>query len=400
MGVRRVLAVNLVCALALAGVARAQTVQERLDTLEKKVEDQSKGLASALGIDIHTLVAVDYLYSFNKPDSNTVQYRVFDPDHNNINLNQFNLMFSRQREDEPLGFVANLDFGRTAEVVGSVTCWNHSCSSAENDNSFELREAYLTYKLPWDDIVLKAGKFVTLLGYEVIKSYNAFNPNISNSIMFGYAIPFTHTGLLAHVPMGNYVAADVGVINGWDDVADNNDSKSFLGGIGITPSDAWTMYFAATYGAEQPDNGHSKRAVVTANSTVKVTDQLSLAVDMTYGNESDLLPHRSNSSGLRGADWYGIAGYSMYQITDDLSFNFRAEVFDDPDGVRSGFTAPGFAPGVTVWELTPTISYQVTKGLLARAEYRHDEADKPFFDKGGRKQNGSDTVAAELIYAF
>jgi hypothetical protein len=42
----------------------------------------------------------------------------------------------------------------------------------------------------------------------------------------------------------------------------------------------------------------------------------------------------------------------------------------------------------------------VTKGLLARAEYRHDEADAPFYSKGARFQSGSDTVQAELNYAF
>jgi hypothetical protein len=55
---------------------------------------------------------------------------------------------------------------------------------------------------------------------------------------------------------------------------------------------------------------------------------------------------------------------------------------------------------VTVWEITPTVSYQITNGLLGRFEYRHDEADKPFFGKQDRYQNGSDTIAFNFIYAL
>ncbi len=392
-------------ALALPRPALAQTIGERVEAIEKKLEG---GLAGALGIDIHAMAAVDYMYSLNNPDSDKVQYRVFDSDHNSFVLNDVFLQFSRQKEDEDLGFVVNMDFGKAAEGEGGVTFWKNDSNknnladdSSENDNSIELREAYLTYKLPvGDGITVKAGKFVTLLGYEVLKTHTAFNPNISHSIMFGYAIPFTHTGLLFSLPLGEYVALDLGVVNGWDNVTDNNDGKSFLGGIKVTPADIISMYFSGTYGPEMTDNGKSKRGVMSANATLTPIDMLSFAIDMTYGHENSALPHRSSAGGLRGSDWWGVAGYTMVSITDDLAFNLRAEYFNDPDGVRSGFTAPGRAPGVGVWEITPTLAYQVTKGLLARIEYRHDEADQPFFDKGARTQSGSDTLAGELLYAF
>jgi hypothetical protein len=41
---------------------------------------------------------------------------------------------------------------------------------------------------------------VTLAGYEVIEAWK--DPNITRSILFGFAIPFTHTGIRA-----NYTAA-------------------------------------------------------------------------------------------------------------------------------------------------------------------------------------------------
>src|ERR1051325_3154832 len=191
-------------AAALPGAAMAQTLQDRVGALEKKVEEQSKGVAGALGLDFHGLVAVDYMYVLNNPDSHQAQERVFDNDANSFTLNQANLWFGRQRENEDFGFAASLDFGKTAEVVGGATRWSNSSSNTESNNSFELREAYLTYKVPvGDGITLKAGKFVTLHGAEVNKNYNSLNYSGSNSILFGYAIPFTHTGIMASFPIGD-----------------------------------------------------------------------------------------------------------------------------------------------------------------------------------------------------
>ena len=394
-------------AMLAAAAGNAQTIGERVDAIEKKLEEERSGLASAIGIDVHAMVDVGWLYSFNNPDDDAIRYRVFDPEHNDIDLTLFNLRFSREKEDEPVGFVVNLDFGQTADVVGQFTCWGGGCDpvpdKSENDNSVELREAFGYYKLPWGGIKIKGGKFVTLLGYEIIKNWDGYNPNISNSIMFGNAIPFTHTGFLANIPAGDFLAFDLGVVNGWDTVADNNDSKSFLGGMTIAPMDMLSIYLAATYGAEQPNNGHSKRAVVTAAVSVKPTDMLTFALDVDYGNESDL--HFANDPvafpSEHTAEWYGMAAYAMIQPTDALSFNLRGEWFADPDGTRSGYVAEDGDAGVTVWEITPTMAYKITDGLLARLEYRHDEADdNGFFSKEGHFDASSNTIATEFIYAF
>jgi len=396
--------VGLIAAAAAALVMGAttakaeQTLQQRVEELEKQVKDQKMSIAGNLGLDIHGMIAGDYLYNFNSPDSHENQFRVIDTDANSFTLNDAFLYVARQKEDEPLGFVMDFDFGKTAEVVGSVTRWSNNPDNTESTNSFELRDAYLTYKVPvGDGITLKAGKFVTLLGYEVLKTHSSFNPNISNSMLFGYAIPFTHTGLLANVPLGGMFSLDIGVVNGWDNPVDNNDGKSLLAGIAFNPVEMFSLYVSGTYGPEQNDNGHSKRGVVTAVGTLKATKELTFVVDADYGNETDLVP---SGPDLKSADWYGVAGYAIYQVNDKLSLNFRAEGFADPDGVRTAFQEPGFGPGVTAWEVTPTVAYQIMDGLLWRAEYRHDETDKRFFEKDNHMIRGQDTIATELIYAF
>jgi hypothetical protein len=172
-------------------------------------------------------------------------------------------------------------------------------------------------------------------------------------------------------------------------------------GLGVTPADMVTFYLAGTYGAEQngiADGGvgaGSKRGVVTLNSVITATEQLKFVVDLVWGNESDLLPD-ANGNLTESGTWYGAAGYAVVQATDELSFALRLEVFDDNDGVRTG--APR---GATIWEITPTVAYQIHENVLARFEYRHDEASDPIYDKGtGRTQSGSDTIAFELMGMF
>lgn len=371
-------------------------------------EDEDVKEILAKLVDINAMVSTVYTYSFNDPASNRIGNRVIDQKENTIGLHDAWLAVSRMREDEDFGFMVNVDFGDAAEFTCSDWDGSGGCdgSTSEEDNSVELREAYMTYKMPVLDMTLKAGKFVTLLGYEVLRTNTDLNPNISHSMLFGFAIPFTHVGVLVNAPLGDSASIDIGIVNGWDNVEDNNDSKTLLAGFGLEPLDMLSMYIAGTYGSEQnqmSDGGvgsGSKRGVVTGNATLTLTEQLAFVLDVVYGNESDLIEHSVGGSAdtpafvRRGdAQWWGVGGYALLNFSDHLSFSLRAEVLDDMDGTRNFSGVPA-----TLWEITPTIACRFNEHLVARIEYRHDEASKPIFEKdNGKMQSGSDTLAAELV---
>jgi hypothetical protein len=385
--------------------AEKKTVSQRIEAIEKEVKDAQQSVADKLGVEIHGFVAGNYNYNFNSPDSRTNRIHVFDEDANTFALDQANLHFQRSKP-EGLGFVTDLDFGKTAEVVGRFTRWSNG-SSSENTNSFELRQAYLTYAIPNVPLTLQAGKFVTLHGAEIIKSYNNFNYNISSGILFGNSIPFTHTGILGTYTLPNELGSvGAGLVNGWDNVVDNNDGKSLHAMLTLTPDPMFSFSVSGTYGAEQNNSGRSKRLMITPLLTIKPTDQLTFIIDYNYGNESNIQLDPVGSGTLvhapGNAMWQGFAGYVVFAATEELQLAVRTEVFDDPDGARTLFQESGFGPGATFWEITPTVAYKITDGLTWRAEYRHDESDKRFFDKDERSftQRGQDLIATELIYAF
>ena len=128
MKMKRLIALGVAAATIFPTVSLGQGLQDRVVALEKAVEDQKKGLAGVLGIEIHGLVATGYNYNFNAPDSKANKIHVFDEDANTFSLDDVNIDLQRN-VPEGLGFLIDLDFGKTAEVLGRFTRWSNGTSS-------------------------------------------------------------------------------------------------------------------------------------------------------------------------------------------------------------------------------------------------------------------------------
>ncbi len=141
-------------------------------------------------IDVTGFVDVYYLYDFNKVDP---ALRTFDVQHNAFSLSLAEIAFAKGvTTDSRVGFRIDLDFGKTADLVAAYE------PEADGKEIYKhVQQAYLSV-LAGSKLQLDAGKFVTPLGAEVIESQD--NWNYSRSVLFGYAIPFYHTGLRATAP--------------------------------------------------------------------------------------------------------------------------------------------------------------------------------------------------------
>ena len=361
----------------------------------KKLED---GVGLLNGIKIGGMMYGSYNYNFNNPDSKDNTLRVFDNRANNFTLDLAQISFSKE-EEGGVGFKLLLDYGRTAKVIASD--WTGDGSFSNGTNNFEVQEAYITYTAGiGKGLGIKAGKFATLLGIEVIESPN--NYNISRSFLYGFAIPFTNTGTLFTYPFMEQVSLSAGIVNGWDNVIDSNKGKSFLGNLTVKPFNPLTLSLNGIYGAELPDRGGSKRGVLDAILTYNLNDYVTLAANYDRGTESE--------TGIGGGDalWQGVAGYVnisgglFHPDWESFSIAQRLEWFSDEDGVRTGTRQD-------LWETTTTLKYKLTDSLQLRAEYRHDDSNKRVFSQKQftvgdetitRFLSGQDTVAAELAYLF
>jgi hypothetical protein len=90
-------------------------------------------------------------------------------------------------------------------------------------------------------------------------------------------------------------------------------------------------------------------------------------------------------------DWAGIAGHAKYQFNPLYALAGRLEYFNDYTGYTTG-------TGQHVFEFTGTAERKFVRHLIARAEYRSDDSNKNFFNRGAtRLASTQQTVMGGLI---
>ena len=112
-----------------------------------------------------------------------------------------------------LVMTAGMDRRRTTRSASCAMTTTRSRSAIRRE--FDIQEAYISGRIPiGNGPVLKVGKFVTLLGYEVIES--PLNLNYSRGYLFSLAIPLTTTGGLVSYSFTDRLTAQAGLVLGWD----------------------------------------------------------------------------------------------------------------------------------------------------------------------------------------
>jgi putative OmpL-like beta-barrel porin-2 len=362
--------------------------------IDNAIGNGKGALEKALGISISGFLDTSYTWSSNHPRSPTdISGRYFDKDHNKIDFNDFNLTIEKPEKDWGVGFKVVGDFGRTAELLREATLWN---KKFQKQPSAELREAFLTTTIPiGEGLQIKAGKFVTLMGTEVIPAPGSYNPNISRSFLFNYAIPFTHLGALFSYPVLKTLTIMGGPVTGWDNPHDNNSSPSFHGGFTFTPAEVFSLATSVMAGPEQSHNTNRTRFTISNVATIKPVSDLTLFLEYSYGHEEKV------TASLRDGTWQGVAGIASYDWTERFNTALRAEWFNDRDGSRLGGDFLGNHANVAVGEMTLTGAYKFTKMLLGRAEVRQDWSDQKFYKRGSSNADKNQTtLGLQLVYQY
>jgi len=420
--------------------APPSNVMERLDALEKKVDAPS--LWKTLGFKASGFVDVAYTHNFNNPSTNLNQGHIFDTNANAFMPHLVQVMLERPADAsgsalERAGFRARLNFGVDARVTRARTNFQPGVASDEMD----FQELYAEYILPiGNGLKVQAGKINTLIGYEVINSWE--NPNFSRTFMFGLGQAFTTTGIRFTYTFNPMVTASIGLINGWDNVDDNNKGKSFEWLVALTPHERFGVNFYGSYGAEQSNtqgltadpnfggaitsgapgfDASAKRTVVGSIITMKATDKDTIVLEPYYANEGNA----STTSKSQNARWNGLGAYLIHDFDDQWSARIRGEIFEDAGGARvctgsvagtlgaitgvpGGWNtcAPGVFPGgantgaQTLWETTYTLQYKPVPNLITRAEFRYDKSNRNIFLNGNDATNNQETLSFQVVYLF
>src|SRR5256714_2916593 len=255
-------------------------------------------------------------------------------------------------------------------------------------SQFDLQQAFVTYIAPLGSgLRFDAGKYVTHLGDEGTEGYDGYNDNCSRSILFGYAIPCTHTVVKASYAFSSKVGAMFEVVNGWDLVRDNNRSKSLGAQVSLTPVAPLSVLLNWIGGPELANDNHTKRNVFDVVATLKPTSSLTLGVNGDYGMEDGTSRVNPGSNAV----WKGIAGYAALAVTNKLSLALRGETLHDEDGVRLGTDTKAILS-----EATFTPAYKFTDHVVLRGEVRYDKANQPILARRSTLNDRQTTAGVKI----
>lgn len=288
-----------------------------------------------------------YIKNIAGPVTGSNKIRVFDPADNEFNLALAEISF--QKKSESVGFRVDLGAGKVTglSLTGLV------------------QQAYLTAVVPVGaGLTVDVGQFVTHMGFEVIESKD--NWNYSRSILFGWAIPFYHTGARFSYPVLSNLTATLHVLNGWNLVTDNNNYKTLGVTLNYALAPSTSIIINALSGTEAVAPIYGKRNVFDLIITHQLTEALALAVNADYGEER-------LAAGL--ATWKGGAVYAKYVLDEKSAAALRFEMYNDASN-----TSPTGSGGGKLSEVTATYEYKPAGDLILRGEIRNDMSDVTYFD--------------------
>lgn len=323
--------------------------------------------------------------------------RTFDARKDSFSLHQAAITVAYQPK-EGFGALVNLIAGQDTDVFAPYD------STPGAHSKVDFPQAYVQYAS--GSMTVIAGRFVTLAGSETIDPRP--NSNFSRSILFGYAIPFAHTGVRATFVASDQLSLIVGVDNGWDDLKDTNSAKTAELAVLYTPIKAVSLTVEGYFGRERVgglvgSGPQGMRKLIDVVANWNVTEALTLGLNYDWGRQGGAAGSGFTANNADTARWDGVAGYINYQIGEPWRVSLRAEYFDDVDGYRTGI--------VQKWkEATVTLCYAAAKSFELRLEARYDKSDSSVFvrsvatdpETGAFIDTSSNqaSVAVEALYKF
>jgi len=310
---------------------------------------------------------------------------------NHVMINQFVIRVEKivdaSKGKFDVGGMIELMYGTDAARIHSTGLgYNGSDSTDNNDPNdpiavanfhpimqFDIPQAYLDIVVPvGNGLVLRVGKFVTLMGYETIDPRT--NNFYSHSYMF-QAIPFTQSGIYGTYVINDKWTVKAGISKGWDVTLeeqhpDPTDPASgslcaidAFGQVVYTHSDTLSLIVNWSTGPENANDTSHYRTVIDPIVVWKATKELTFAAEAIYVYDGGFNQEETGATHAYGDEW-GLALYGTYLINDMFTLNGRLEKFHsytDAGALGDLSENPGFASG---GDQVPNVNvYGITLGV-------------------------------------
>ncbi|HZC44161.1 MAG TPA: porin [Acidobacteriaceae bacterium] len=337
------------------------------------------------GLDFSGFIDGYYSYNANRP-SNTANGQVNDLYNFNDKTDQFNLSaadLTINHTPDPIGVHFDFIFGRTNALI-------HSSTEKDTDNY--VLQAYISATPPkTHGTEFDFGQFVTSAGAEVIPAMSDWN--YSRSLLFSWAVPYYHFGLRTSTPFTKTWTAGLQVVNGWNNVVDNNGGVTIgLTSAYVKPKYTWDLNYYT--GPENTDTQKGYRNLIDTTLLLTPTAKFNAYLNYDYGQNR--IPAYTVSTGIipsQSPHWQGAAIAAHEQVNATSAVAGRFEYYDDNQGYETGDRQ-------AVKEFTATYEYKWMSGLLSRVEYRRDWSTFAYFHKGDTEMVKAQTTLTVGFIAF
>ncbi|PYP16175.1 MAG: hypothetical protein DMD52_07950 [Gemmatimonadetes bacterium] len=344
------------------------------------------------GFKLSGFAEASYAYSGRSLGDTAIVGRLYDRLQNRFALNALAVVLDRPYDPAKFsaGFHTELLVGQDATVIQS----NGLFAGAATPVPVDVPHLYVTLNVPTasgNGLQFKVGRIPTLLGLEVIETYA--NPNWSEGNQFIYVENFTALGVSVETKFNNHLDAQFRLINGWDQVADNNGRKSLMGRVGIYPDAATSLGIVGFWGPEEANINNANRYGVEGLLWRKL-GKAAVWVQGDYGKEQ---ANAALPDPTKDAQWVALGGWVTYDFTSSVGLALRGDYVNDQDGARTSgvFGFPANA-GQKFGSGTATLNIRAWPDAVVRPELRYDRSTLAAF--AGKKDQVTFALAVAYLY--
>jgi Putative beta-barrel porin-2, OmpL-like. bbp2 len=337
-------------------------------------------------------------FNFPKPQVGTNNGRAFDVA-NGFALHWAGVNASYAPDPtkgSPVGGFVGLRFGPGAPIYNAGT-------DAAAGAVF-VKEAYVSWK-PDPKFQIDIGKFSTWIGAEVADSQ--YNMNYTRSALFATQ-SVHHTGIRIDLPLADQFDLKLFVVNGWNNVIDNNAGKTIGASANIIANKDMLFYVNYIGGPEQndfsagnptatppvlpgfdSDAGGRWRHLVDFIADLHF-DKAHVLVNADFGTE------KMNAAGTKNT-WYGANATLGYAMTDMFSLALRGGYTADSDGAYVSGLWLGTGKAKVI-DATLTLAAMPTPNLIIKLEPRIDSFDSDSPGYSGLYPKGSGDPLSKTLF--
>lgn len=309
------------------------------------------------GVTWSAFVDTAYAFDLNEPPSRDRAYTTQPARHNEF---QLNLAFVDARLER------DRVRGRLALQTGTSVDANYA---AEPEGVRVLQEAYAGYRLT-PDTWIDAGIFFSHIGLESFVSRD--NLTYTRSYVADYS-PYYESGVRVSTRWNDRITTQLLVLNGWQNIRENNDSKSLGTQIRFSPGPSWTLIHN-TYLGKEGGFRHFHNGILQYRPDGRWT----FGLQADWGSETRPGPDPS---------WNGFTLIARRELSAAWGAAARVERYADPGRV---LLLPSSGDAFQAWGASFGVDFSTEPGFTWRNEIRGSWASAPVFpsDGGSRRTNG------------